>query len=239
MSHTHTLDSQAGAPAPMSGLDADLAPLWESLAASFHAAAPASSPYRHWLLRNLLPEPVVRDLAVLPFQAPDLHGVSGKRELHNDTRHYFDAANNGRFPCCDALARLFQAPATVALLQDVTGADLSNTNVRIEYCCDSDCFWLQPHTDLGVKRITILFYMPDGPDQEDLGTDIYIDEHTWAARAPFLWNTALAFVPSDNTFHGFERRDIPRVRRSVIVNYVTQDWRAREQLAFPDTPVSA
>ena len=45
------------------------------------------------------------------------------------------------------------------------------------------------------------------------------------------------FVPSDNTYHGFEKREIPRVRRTVIVNYVTQDWRAREQLAYPTIPV--
>jgi hypothetical protein len=224
---------------PTEGMDADLKPLLDSLAASLKAAPPIETPYRHWLPENVLPEAMARDLAALPFEAPDLHGVSGKRELHNESRQYFDAANNAKFPVCSALARLFQDPATVNLLQDATGADLSDTNVRIEYAVDSDCFWLQPHTDLGVKRITILYYLPDAPDQEDLGTDIYADEHTWAARAPFKWNTALVFVPSNNTFHGFERRDIPRVRRSVIINYVTQDWRAREQLAYPDHPVVA
>jgi hypothetical protein len=234
MSQTHAMAAR-----PTEAMDADLKPLFDSLAASLKAAAPIDAPYRHWLPGNILPEAVARDLAALPFEAPDLHGISGKRELHNDTRQYFDAANNARFPVCGALARLFQHPATVTLLQDATGADLSDTNVRIEYALDSDCFWLQPHTDLGVKRITILYYLPDAPDQEDLGTDIYADEHTWAARAPFNWNTALVFVPSNNTFHGFERRDIPRIRRSVIINYVTQDWRAREQLAYPDQPVVA
>jgi hypothetical protein len=29
------------------------------------------------------------------------------------------------------------------------------------------------------------------------------------------------------------------VRKSVIMNYVTDDWRAREQLAYPATPVRA
>jgi hypothetical protein len=29
------------------------------------------------------------------------------------------------------------------------------------------------------------------------------------------------------------------VRRSLIVNYVTNEWRAREQLAFPQEPVLA
>jgi hypothetical protein len=231
--------TQAMAARPTDGMDADLKPLLDSLAASLEAAPAIAAPYRHWLPENVLPEALARDLHDLPFQAPDLHGISGKRELHNDSRQYFDAANNAKFPACGLLARFFQDPATVRLLQDATGADLSGTNVRIEYALDSDCFWLQPHTDLGVKRITILYYLPDGPDQEDLGTDIYADENTWAARAPFKWNTALVFVPSDDTFHGFERRDIPRVRRSVIINYVTQDWRAREQLAYPDRPVVA
>jgi hypothetical protein len=234
MSQTHAMASRAA-----QGMDADLKPLLDSLQASLKAARPIEAPYRHWLPANLLPDAVAQALHDLPFKAPDLHGVSGKRELHNDTRQYFDAANNARFPVCDRLSRFLQDPATVKVLQDATGADLAGTNLRIEYALDSDCFWLQPHTDLGVKRITILYYLPDAPDQEDLGTDIYRDENTWAARAPFKWNTALVFVPSDHTFHGFERRQIPRVRRSVIINYVTQDWRAREQLAYPDQPVKA
>ena len=224
----------AAAPA----LDADLQPLLDSVVASLRTP-PRTEPYKHWILENFLPEDTARALSVLPFQAPDLHGVSGKRELHNDSRQYFDVANNARYPVCGALARLFQAPQTVRALQQATGCDLSDTNVRIEYCLDTDCFWLQPHTDLGVKRITILYYMPDGPDQEDLGTDLYSDADTWAGRAPFKWNNALVFVPNGHTFHGFERREIPRVRRSVIINYVTQAWIAREQLAFPQTPVSA
>jgi hypothetical protein len=215
----------------------DLKPLLDALTHSFADATPASVPYPHWLVDGMLPNDVAEALSVLPFHAPDLHGVSGKRELHNDSRQYFDAANNARYPVCELLSRFFQSAETVDALQAFTGANLGGTNVRIEYALDTDCFWLQPHTDLGVKKITILYYLPDGPDQEDLGTDLYNADETWAARAPFKWNTALIFVPSDHTFHGFERRDIPRVRRSVIVNYVTQAWIARDQLAFPNTPV--
>jgi hypothetical protein len=233
------MSSQAQALTARFSIDADIQPLFEALSASLQSAQVEDQPYRHWLWREVFPEEIVKDMSTLPFPKPELQGVSGKRELHNDSRHYFDAANKARFAVCDKVARLFQAEETVRLLQDATGADLTGTNVRIEYTLDADCFWLQPHTDLGVKRITILFYMPDAPDQEDLGTDIYADAETWAARPPFKWNTALAFVPSDHTFHGFESRDIPRVRRTVIINYVTQDWRAREQLTYPDIPVRA
>ena len=112
------------------GLDADLQPMLESLTASL-TTPPASVPYQHWLLPNMLPDAVAKALSLLPFTAPDLHGISGKRELHNDTRQYFDAANNARFPVCGALARFFQAPQTVQTLQTATGADLSDTNIRI------------------------------------------------------------------------------------------------------------
>jgi hypothetical protein len=56
-------------------------------------------------------------------------------------------------------------------------------------------------------------------------------------RSPFASNAAMVFVPSDITFHGFEPRKIEGVRKSVIINYVTNEWRAREQLAFPHEPI--
>ena len=47
----------------------------------------------------------------------------------------------------------------------------------------------------------------------------------------------MIFVPADDTFHGFERRPIKGVRKSLIINYVTDEWRAREQLAFGEAPI--
>ena len=35
-----------------------------------------------------------------------------------------------------------------------------------------------------------------------------------------------------------EPRQIDGVRKSVIINYVTSEWRAREQLAFPNAPIA-
>jgi hypothetical protein len=47
----------------------------------------------------------------------------------------------------------------------------------------------------------------------------------------------MLFVPSAATFHGFERRPIAGVRKSMIVNFVSDEWRAHEQLAFPFSAV--
>ncbi|MCF6276128.1 MAG: hypothetical protein L3J05_10250 [Robiginitomaculum sp.] len=72
----------------------------------------------------------------------------------------------------------------------------------------------------------------------ELGTDIYDAEKRQVGRSPFTPGGALVFVPANDTFHGFEPRNIEGVRKSIIVNYVTSEWRAREQLAFPDSAIS-
>ncbi|MBS0359966.1 MAG: 2OG-Fe(II) oxygenase [Proteobacteria bacterium] len=201
------------------------------------AAEVHEAPYCHWILNDVLPAELAAELDALPFEAPALDGVSGSREIHNNTRTYVDAAAIASHPSCKALAEAFQHPDTVAAVEEITGADLDGCCLRIEYAMDTDGFWLQPHTDLGVKKFTLLYYLgPEG--QPDLGTDVYADAKTWSHRAPFLPGGAMAFVPSDDTWHGFEPRPIPVVRKTLIVNYVTEEWRAREQLAYPDTPVS-
>ncbi len=208
-----------------------------SLKRAFATGAEFDDPYRHWIVSGVFPEDLERRLYHLPFPTADLQGVSGKRELHNDTRRYFDASTNGALDDCAAVADAFQSREVVDAIEHATGADLSGSYVRLEYAQDIDGFWLQPHTDLGVKKFTMLIYLGDHPDHDDLGTDIYRDADTWAKRPVFAPNTALIFVPGDNTWHGFEKREIKGVRKSVIMNYVTDEWRAREQLAYPNTPV--
>ena len=213
-----------------------------TIAASFCASARRAHshqiPYRHYFMNDLFPAEVARALNDLPFKAPSLGGVSGKRELHNDTRSYFDAEAMARFPVMAETAQALQSPGTIATLEDVFGAPLAGTYLRLEYAQDIDGFWLEPHTDLGVKKFTCLIYLSSLEGHETLGTDIYSDHDTHFGRSPFIPNSAMVFVPGANTWHGFEKRAINGVRKSVILNYVTEDWRAREQLSFPEMPVA-
>jgi hypothetical protein len=205
---------------------------------SFAAAKRSDEPYRHWILNSVFPAAAADALATLPFPVPDLGGVSGKRELHNATRQYFDADNNARHPVCKAVSEVFQSPATVRHIEAATGAEIAGTYVRVEYAQDIDGFWLEPHTDLGVKKFTMLYYLSSDTGHDQLGTDIYWSRERHFGRSPFARNAAMIFIPGDNTWHGFEKRTIPGVRKSVIINYVTTDWRAREQLAYPTTAVT-
>jgi hypothetical protein len=208
-----------------------------SLLSSFAASERNPSPYPHWFLTGCLPQTAADEITTLPFPAPALGGVSGKREVHNATRKYFDAENAAAFPVCKAFNEAFQDRRTTRSIEQTFGTRLAGTYLRVEYAQDIDGFWLEPHTDLGVKVFTMLLYLSKDAGHRDLGTDIYDGDKTPVGRSPFDPNGAMVFVPSDVTYHGFEARPIPGVRKSVIINYVTNDWRAREQLSFPDRPI--
>jgi len=198
----------------------------------------SEQPYRHWILTDCLPADSVDDILALPFDAPSLDGVSGKRELHNNTRKYFDAENREQYPVCEAVSQAFQDKRLTDHIEKAFGTKLGGSSLRIEFAQDIDGFWLEPHTDLGVKVFTMLVYLSKDPTHTDLGTDIYDGEKRHVGRSPFTPNAAMVFIPGSNTYHGFEKRPIKGVRTSLIINYVTNEWRAREQLSFPEAPIA-
>jgi len=159
----------------------------------------SDQPYRHWLISNCLPRDTVDDVIALPFEAPSLDGVSGKRELHNNTRKYFDVDNRTHFPVCEAVAQAFQDKRVTRHIEKAFGTNLKGTYLRIEFAQDIDGFWLEPHTDLGVKSFTLLLYLSKDPSHKDLGTDIYDGDKKHLGRSDFAPNAAFIFVPGNNT----------------------------------------
>lgn len=211
----------------------------QALLSCFDRGEQHEAPYRHWFLSDCLPADILDDIIELPLEAPELGGVSGKRELHNATRTYFDVENRGKFPSCAKFSEAFQNKRVTDAVEERFGTNLDGTYLRIEYAQDTGGFWLEPHSDLGVKNFTMLLYLSKDEAHKDLGTDIYDAEKKHVGRSPFVPGGALVFVPADDTFHGFEPRTIEGVRKSLIINYVTDEWRAREQLAYPEQPIAA
>jgi hypothetical protein len=211
----------------------------QSLLDSFQRAKKSSQPYTHWFLTDCLPRSVVDEVLDLPIAAVPLDGVSGKRELHNSSRRYFDVDNRDRYPIVAAVAAALQSSEVTSATERIFGARLGGNYLRIELAQDVDGFWLEPHTDIGVKTFTFLLYLSKDAAHADLGTDIYDNNRSWVGRSPFASGAAMIFVPSTTTYHGFEPRKIEGVRKSLVINYVTNDWRAREQLAYPEQPVAA
>jgi hypothetical protein len=210
----------------------------ETLVNSMTGAQVHPEPYRHWVLSGCIAPAVVDEITALPFPAPALGGLSGKREIHNATRKYFDVENREAFPVVRAFADAFQSRKVTDIVQSHFGTKLAGTYLRLEYAQDIDGFWLEPHTDLGVKVFTMLLYLSKDKSHANLGTDIYDAEKHHIGTSPFVPNGAMVFVPGNDTYHGFEARPIEGIRKSIIINYVTDEWRAREQLSFPETPIA-
>ncbi len=209
------------------------------LRAALAAGRQGEVPFRHWSLADVLPPETCGAIRALPFNIPDMGGIAGRRESINAQRSFFGVEQRRQFPVCDALAHALQAPATIALLQRLCGTVLAGASLRIEYCQDTDGFWLEPHTDIGAKLFTMLIYLSDGPAAETLGTDLLDTTGNLVARSPGTFDSGLIFIPAEDTWHGFAPRRIEGVRRTLIVNYVRPEWRARHELCFPDMPVVA
>ena len=114
-----------------------------------------TKPYRHWILDGCLSSGAVDAANDVPFAPPALGGVSGRREVHNATRKYFDVANRASLPIAGAMADALQSENRDArdreevLARNWTGAIFASSMRRT-----SMVFWLEPHTDLGVKMFT-------------------------------------------------------------------------------------
>lgn len=219
---------------------ADAADLARGIARQFAQslafATMRSTPFRHWLLADVLPAEAARAIAGLALPPPFAGETRGKRETHNQHRLFLAGARL-EHPASRALALALQSPETVRRIEALTGARLRGSFLRIEYCQDTGGFWLEPHTDIGAKRFTMLIYLSEDAGAADWGTDLYDGAQSWAGRAPASFNRGLVFVPGADTWHGFRPRAIAGVRRSLIVNYVVPEWRSRHELAYPGAPV--
>jgi hypothetical protein len=209
-----------------------LNPTAQSFLASLERAAHISSPFDYWLLTDPLPDTVCDAIARLPVSVPEGLVFNGRRETNNTSRVHFSPGMIAEHNVCREVADAFRHPHVMSAIEDATGTCLDNARLRVEYCQDTDGFWLEPHVDIPVKLFTMLVYLSDDPKLYNAGTDIYDDspEHRLVATAPYEFNSGLIFIPGKNTWHGFTKRPIDGVRKSIIINYVAPAWRATQEL---------
>ena len=209
-------------------------PVAEAFVDSLARATHVAGPYDHWLLDRVLPEEDVSALLALPFLPPQDMVFNGKRETNNAVRVYFNPENQARFAVCSRIVAGFQDPRVIRAIEETTGAELADSRLRIEYCQDTEGFWLAPHTDISVKTYSMLIYLSDDPRLKNAGTDIHEGppDFKHVASAPFGMNLGFIFVPGKNTWHAVGKRPLHgAVRKSLIVNYVTPAWRETSELS--------
>ena len=192
-----------------------------------------TQPFYYWLLEDVLPEADVDAVEALPIAPPQDTEFNGRRETNNATRMFFNAEAQERFPVCRRIVDGFKDERTIKAIEAETGAHLQNARLRIEYCQDTPGFWLEPHTDIAVKKFTMLVYLLRDPALRLAGTDVHEGppDHRYVTTAPYGRNLGLIFIPAGNTWHGVGHHPLKTLRKSLIINYVSADWRDTFELS--------
>lgn len=195
-------------------------------------------PYTHWSLIDVLPEALSLGIISLPIAPLLIDDCRGVRDVDNNKRTFFTPALRADFPICNSFAEALQRSDVARLVGQTCGFDPEGSYLRMEYIQDIDGAWLEPHHDVPEKLFSMVIYLCTGPEAKNWGTDIYDDKLQWFGRSSAEFNAATIFIPGENTWHGFEKRKISGIRRLLEINYVHPSWRDRNQLCFPDRPVT-
>jgi len=220
-------------PAPVAQNDPASSPVAETFMECLQRARHETQPFDFWLLNNALSGQDIDDIVALPFPPAKGAVFNGRRETNNKLRIFFSPENQQRFPVCKRVVDGFNDPRVKSAIEKETGTDLDGTRLRIEYCQDEPGFWLEPHTDIFVKKFTMLVYLSDDPGLSKAGTDIHEGppDFKYVTSAPYGRNLGVIFIPSKNSWHGVGHHKIEGMRRSIIINYVSPDWRDTFELA--------
>ncbi|MCA9055275.1 MAG: hypothetical protein KDA75_15650 [Planctomycetaceae bacterium] len=143
--------------------------------------------------------------------------------LNANTRCYVTTDNVDQFPHLGELVDDLLSRETIETVETMLRRTMDNCCLRVEVICDRKGFWLQPHKDIKEKRLSMLLYANPHGEGEHLGTDLYDGELKLVKTMPYRNNVGYMFGPANDTWHGLEKKEIRRERRSLLINYVTFD----------------
>jgi len=191
-----------------------------------------SIPFNHWEFHNCLDDMTLEEIidATIPggeraydgTRAADHtgQGVDGKLRL------FVTKENFKEFPYLKKLINNLQSKNYYQKISELLKKDLSNSFVRLEIIADKIGFWLQPHKDIPEKLMTMMIWVNSYNESENLGTDLYNDNFELVKTLKYKHNNGYFFSSGQDTWHGLEKKEIIKERRSVQINYVSfkTDW---------------
>ncbi len=188
-------------------------------------------PFKHWLFDGVLSEETIDELLKLPLPVPKIEKHTGKRESQNQTRIFLNKECCNKHSVAKNVANVFNHPSIISKLSNICGRDLTKGKLRIEYTLDTGDFWLEPHLDIKEKLVTFLIYLSKDPGSSEWGTTIYNRDLSFHSKAPYKSNMGLMFMAGEDTWHGVPKQNIQGIRKNLIINFVTKDWKSTLELA--------
>ena len=205
--------------------------LLRKVSENFRKFASNHEPFKHWLFDGVLSEETIDELLKLPLPVPKIEKHTGKRESQNQTRIFLNKECCNKHSVAKNVANVFNHPSIISKLSNICGRDLTKGKLRIEYTLDTGDFWLEPHLDIKEKLVTFLIYLSKDPGSSEWGTTIYNRDLSFHSKAPYKSNMGLMFMAGEDTWHGVPKQNIQGIRKNLIINFVTKDWKSINELA--------
>ena len=144
-------------------------------------------------------------------------------------RCFVDASNSKNFPSLSSLIDELRSKDAYGYIGELIKKNLSNSYIRAEVICDRKGFWLKPHCDIKEKLMSSLLFVNPFNESENLGTDFYDEKLKIVKTVPYKNNYGYLFTTGPNAWHGMEKKEIKKERRSLLINYVTfkTDWKVK------------
>jgi len=144
-------------------------------------------------------------------------------------RCFIEANNSKDFPNLSNLIDELRSKDTYGYIGELINKNLSNSYIRVEVICDRKGFWLKPHCDIKEKLMSSLIFVNPFNESENLGTDFYDKKLNKVKTVPYKDNYGYLFTSGPNAWHGMEKKEIKKERRSLLINYVTfkTDWKVK------------
>lgn len=176
-------------------------------------------PFQHYTFSRFFSSGELED-----YKLVDPHGENGNQLNQTRTsskrRIFIDDELCEKHKIYSKLRSFFSSEDTISLFESYIGTRAPNY-LRMEIIKDVGESWLEPHCDIKEKYLSLLIFINDVGEDENLGTDLYSSDLVVKKTVPFVDNTGYFFYPGDNTWHGLERRKIKTYRKILMVNYVT------------------
>ena len=188
-------------------------------------------PFTHWVFNKVFTENIVEELSNINLKPLKYQKQNGTREINNATRFFLNNDNCLKYPIFKSVVNIFQQKNNIIKLENISGSNLQKGKLRIEYAMDEGDFWLEPHLDIKEKLLTFLIYLSGDLGSDQWGTTLYNSDLTYHSQVPYRKNLGFMFVAGNNTWHGFEKQKIDGIRKCLIINYVTNDWKNIHELA--------
>ena len=205
--------------------------LLDAVSNNLQKAKSMPTPFRHWVYHRVFSEEIAHELSDLPLHPPTIQQHKGKRDTYNSSRIFLNPENCHKYPVLRSVVDVFNDSRIISQLGDSCGRDLTQGKLRIEYTLDSGDFWLEPHLDIKEKLLTFLVYLSKGGDSSQWGTALYNPDLSLYAKVPYKMNLGFMFMAGKDTWHGVPKQQIIGVRKSLIINYVSNEWQSLHELA--------